>query len=169
MNVAILFIGAAAVAIAALAIFGFRRRDRSGAAIPAAADKQKDKLVLREEELDIRKETVQTGEVVVRKEIVEEQRTIQVPVRREEVVIETKEADPNDPSHAKREVVRIPVKEERVDVKTVPVDLEEVKVFTRKAERLEQIHASLKREEAHIERVGDPVVEETGPSAETRP
>ena len=43
---------------------------------------------LREEELRARKELVEAGEVEIRKDVVTEQRTMEVPVTREEVVVE---------------------------------------------------------------------------------
>ena len=45
-------------------------------------------LQLREEELHAHKQLVETGEVRVRKEVITEHRTIEVPVQREEIVIE---------------------------------------------------------------------------------
>ena len=43
------------------------------------------KLLLRKEELDIDKNRVQTGEVEFSKEIIEEQKIVDVPVTREEL------------------------------------------------------------------------------------
>ena len=48
----------------------------------------KQTLQLREEQLDIKKERVQTGEVKVHKEVVEEPKTFTIPIKREEMVIE---------------------------------------------------------------------------------
>ena len=45
-------------------------------------------LKLREEQLNVEKEPVQTGEVEVHKEVVEEQKTINIPVTHEEVYVE---------------------------------------------------------------------------------
>lgn len=49
---------------------------------------ENEKLNLRKEELDIDKKRVQKGEVEISKEIVEEQKVVDVPVTHEEVVIE---------------------------------------------------------------------------------
>ena len=43
---------------------------------------------LREEQLEVIKERVQVGELQVHKEVVEEQRTVHVPLLREEVYVE---------------------------------------------------------------------------------
>ena len=50
------------------------------------------RLRLREEQLMVDKERVQTGEVRIRKDVVTEQRSLDVPVEREEVVIERRPA-----------------------------------------------------------------------------
>ena len=47
-----------------------------------------ERVQLREEQLEVNKQPVQTGEVGIRKEVVTEQKSINVPVNREEVVIE---------------------------------------------------------------------------------
>ena len=137
---------------------------RDAAEDTAATNGETERLVLKEEELDVRKVRVKTGEVVVRKEIVEEQRTIQVPVRREEVVIERQGFDG---SVSPKETIRIPVKEERVDVVTYPVDLEEVSVYTKSVQEEEQVSALLRREVGKVELQGDPeaVIDETIPTS----
>ncbi|TLS50466.1 YsnF/AvaK domain-containing protein [Paenibacillus antri] len=111
-------------------------------------------LRLREERLDIRKERVRTGDVAIRKEVVEEKRTIEVPIRREEVVIERTSARPGEPDGIVTEEIRIPVKEERIDVVKTPVDLEEVVVSTRSVEEIHEIDERVKKEVARVEAIG---------------
>ena len=60
---------------------------------PAVRDAYDRVLTLHEERLAPHKETVQTGAVEVRKEVITEQKTIQVPVEREEIVIERRPAN----------------------------------------------------------------------------
>lgn len=76
------------------------------------------KLRLRKEELDIDKNKVQKGEVELGKEIIEEHKSVDVPVTREEVVIERKSLDneASDSPITDEENIRIPVAEEKVDV-----------------------------------------------------
>jgi len=78
---------------------------------------------VREEELHATKRPVEKGEVKVRKEVTTEHRTLEVPVTREEVVIERKA--PRDRHAAGEEIqgqeIRIPVKEEEVVVEKRPV------------------------------------------------
>src|SRR5512135_3224139 len=68
-----------------------------------------ERIQVREEELQAQKQTVEAGAVRVRKEVVTEHRTIEVPVQREEVVIER-----HAPTGEPIEEIRIPVSEEQV-------------------------------------------------------
>ena len=116
------------------------------------------KLRLRQEELDVSKDRVSTGEVNLRKEVVEEQKTINVPVTHEEVVIERKAIN-NEPSDAPigaEETIRIPVSEEKVEVGKHTVIIGEISAHKREVEETEQIAETLKREEARVETTGDP-------------
>ncbi|MFP7289110.1 YsnF/AvaK domain-containing protein [Shouchella clausii] len=114
------------------------------------------KLRLREEQLNISKNRVQTGEVSVRKEIVEEQKTINVPVSHEEVVIERRPV--HDETSAgpigQEETIRIPVTEEQVEVSKRPVVTGEVEVHKREIQSTEQVQDTVKREEARVDKTG---------------
>jgi len=81
------------------------------------------RVQLREEELRTEKERVQAGEVRLRKEVVSEQRTVEVPVTREEVVIERHAASGQQAAGdiADGEEIRIPLMEEEVRVEKTPV------------------------------------------------
>src|SRR5438105_336599 len=104
-----------------------QRPDERGSARGTA---ESDTLRLREEELQARKSSVETGRVQLGKEVVEEQRTMDVPVSREEVYVERhpvvrRPADrPIDDSEDA--TIRVPVREERVEVEKQPVTYEEV-------------------------------------------
>lgn len=113
---------------------------------------------LREEELRIEKERVQAGEVRLRKEVITEERTIEVPVTREEVVIE------RHPASGRRdtggtiedgEEIRIPLMEEEVRVEKTPVVREEVSLRKQQVQDTEQVSETLRREEARLEQTGD--------------
>ncbi|WP_078428012.1 YsnF/AvaK domain-containing protein [Alkalihalobacterium alkalinitrilicum] len=107
-------------------------------------------LQLREEELDIKKERVQTGEVKIHKEVVEEPKTITVPIRREEMVIEA----------GSDEVYRIPVKEEEIEINKHPVKVAEVSVSKRQIEEIQQVKETIKKETAELEVKGVADVQE---------
>lgn len=112
---------------------------------------------LREEELRVQKEQVEAGEVRLRKEVVSEDRTIEVPVTREEVVIERKPATGGGKTGGKideGEEVRIPLMEEEVRVDKTPVVREEVSLKKRQVQDTEHVSETVRREEARIEETG---------------
>lgn len=116
------------------------------------------KLSLRKEELDIDKSKIQKGEVELGKEIIEENKSVDVPVTREEVVIERKSLDneASDSPITDEETVRIPVTEEKVDVGKHTVVTGEVSAHKREIEDTRHIDETLKHEEARINTTGDP-------------
>jgi uncharacterized protein (TIGR02271 family) len=115
------------------------------------------RIQLLSEVLRIRKDRVQRGEVRLRKEVVTEQQNIQVPVEREELVIERM---PGQGREATREIgtegeIRVPLTEERASVKKVPVVREEVRVDKRAVEDASNISDETRREELRVEKEGD--------------
>jgi uncharacterized protein (TIGR02271 family) len=114
------------------------------------------KVQLREEELQVHKTPVQTGEVRVGKEVVTEHKTIQVPVQREEVVIERHPASGAATTGGIRagEEIRIPVKEEEVHVDKVAVAKEEVTVGKRTVHGTETVSGDVRKEQVKIEEEG---------------
>ena len=136
-----------------------------------APSEASDRLQLREEQLEVDKERVQKGEVRLRKEIVTEQRTIEVPVTREEVVIERHAAAADEPAEGAigdGEEVRIPLMEEEVRVEKTPIVREEVSVRKRQVQGTERVSETVRREEARIEGQGDArISEQTGTASES--
>ncbi|MED3855661.1 YsnF/AvaK domain-containing protein [Priestia megaterium] len=122
---------------------------------------------LREEQLNVRKERVQTGEVQLRKEIVEELRTVQVPVMREEVYVERRpvvDGQYDGSPLTENEIIRIPVMEERIEVTKRPVVVEEVIIGKRKIQEIKEVQDTVRREEAQIEQSELPAVPELADS-----
>jgi len=119
-------------------------------------------LEVHEERLHARKTPVQTGEVNVRKEVVTEQQTLQVPVTREEVVIERRPAAGRASSSDIQPgaEIRIPVKEEHVRVEKDTVVNEEVSVGKRKVTENEQVSGTVRKERVKVEKSGDVEVRE---------
>ncbi len=113
-------------------------------------------LQLREEELHAHKQLVETGEVRVRKEVITEHRTIEVPVQREEIVIE-RHAPTGAPVSATDlrpgQEIRIPVRRERVTVEKRSVVKEEVTVGKRVVQETERVGGEVRKEEVRVERV----------------
>lgn len=114
----------------------------------------------REEQLRVSKRPVQTGEVDVRKEVRTERQSIEVPVRKEEVVIERHAVGdrPAQGAIGDDQEMRIPVSEERVDVEKHPVVTEEVSVGKRTAESTERVSANTRKEEIKVDQRGRPNV-----------
>jgi uncharacterized protein (TIGR02271 family) len=130
--------------------------DRSPGSTEAA-----ERIELREEELRAEKERVQAGEVRVRKEVVSEERTLEVPVSREEVIIERRPAAGGRTVSGdieEGEEVRIPLMEEEVRVEKTPVVREEVTLKKRQVQGTEQVSDTVRREEARIEQSGDTTI-----------
>ncbi len=113
---------------------------------------------LREEELHARKQTVQTGQVTLGKEVVSEQRTLEVPVTREEVFVERHPVEhrPSDrPIEERGETIEVPVREEQVSADKRAVVYEEVEVGKQEVQETQQVSGTVRREEARIDREGD--------------
>ena len=117
-----------------------------------------ERIELREEELDVDTRQVKAGEVRVRKEVHTEQRNIEVPVTREEVVIDRRPVsgrEATDRNLNDEEEIRIPLMEEEVDVQKRAVVREEISVGKRPVQDTKQVSETVRREEARIESEGD--------------
>jgi uncharacterized protein (TIGR02271 family) len=123
-------------------------------------------LQLRKEELDINKNKVQTGEVILSKEVVEEQQSVNVPVTHEEVVIERRTLN-NQPTDSQissnadssdNETIRIPVTEEKIQVGKHTVVTEEISAHKLNVEETQKVDETLRREEARVDKNGDPII-----------
>ena len=113
-------------------------------------------LQLHKEELDISKNSATAGEVILSKDVVEEQKVMDIPVTHEEVVIERRSVN-NEMSNSTiggDETIRIPVSEEHVEVSKHTVTTGEVSAYKRSVEQTEHIEETLRREEARINTTG---------------
>jgi uncharacterized protein (TIGR02271 family) len=136
------------------------RASTSGRTLGSEEDSRS--IELREEELRAEKQRVEAGEVRVRKEVVSEERTIEVPVTREEVVVERRPAAEGSRASGRideDEEIRIPLMEEEVRVEKTPVVREEVTLKKRQVQGTQEVSDTVRREEARIERSGDARVE----------
>lgn len=113
-------------------------------------------LRLRQERLQVDKEKVQSGEVVLHKRVVEETKTVDVPVYHEELVIERRAIndESTDDDRFDEETITVPLMEEQVEVTKRPVITEEVKVHKRGVEDTQKVSATTRREELEVERDG---------------
>lgn len=110
------------------------------------------KLELKEEQLEITKNKIVTGEVNVYKEIVEEQKNVTIPVNHEELVIEKYEVHGNEKE--KKEEIRIPLTEEKVVISKHPVKVAEVSISKKNITEMKQIQETLKKEQVNYEVIG---------------
>jgi len=108
-------------------------------------------IQLKEEHLNARKQSVSAGEVKVRKEVHTDHKQITVPVEREEVVIERRPAGGKARGDMKAEEIRIPTREEKVNVTKDTVVKEEVSVGKRKVRENKTVSGDVKREELVVE------------------
>ena len=127
---------------------------------------EEQKLALHEERIDIEKERVQTGEVQVQKQLVEEDKEIQVPIEREEIVIDRRpisedaEAANGDQvlspkeAYEKGDAIYIPLSEERLDIGKKKVVREEIVIGKRKVKDVQVINETVRRETADIKENG---------------
>ncbi|GAC1623516.1 MAG: YsnF/AvaK domain-containing protein [Ktedonobacteraceae bacterium] len=117
------------------------------------------RMRLREEQLDVNKQRVQTGEVGLHKEIISEEKIIDVPVTHEEAYIERRpvtDATINDTTPiGESETIRVPLSEERVNVNKNTVVTGEVQIGKRNVEETRRVSENVRHEEARIERDGD--------------
>ena len=113
-------------------------------------------LKLHEERLRTRKENVQTGEVALRKETTVEHKTMEVPVRKEEVVIERRPASgaASSADLKEGEEIRIPVKEEKARASKETVVTEEVNVSKRKRQDTQTVSGDVRKERLKVEEKG---------------
>lgn len=128
-----------------------RRKNRS--------DTKEESLLLHEEQLEVHKEPVQTGEVNVNKRIVEEQQDLDVPIERDEVTVERRPItdQPNADAEIQSEPYKvgdelhIPVIEERLIVTKKEVVVEEIVITKRKINDTKHISETIRREVVDID------------------
>jgi uncharacterized protein (TIGR02271 family) len=108
------------------------------------------RVVRYEEQLQAQKTTQQAGEAVLRKDVVEEVQTIEVPVRREELRIERHAVDGDtvvDGDQAfSGDTIRVPLMEEQVEVRKVARPVEEIEIGKVATEETQQVQETVRKE-----------------------
>jgi uncharacterized protein (TIGR02271 family) len=120
------------------------------------SDDESGTMKLHEERLNIQKQPEKQGEVRLTKDVVTSQEEVDVPVMREEVVLNRRRVDePDDDAQiGENEEIRIPVMREDVSVEKRPVVTEEVGVEKRGVQRTEHVSATVQKERARLETEG---------------
>jgi uncharacterized protein (TIGR02271 family) len=137
---------------------GSRKKNTDKIRDDLRTSKDEERMELREEQLDVQKERVEAGEVRLRKDVVKEKKTINVPVTREEVVVEKHAVSGRQPAEGQigdDEEIRIPLQEERARVKKTPVVKEEVSLKKQQVQTTEHVSDTVRRDEAWIDSTGD--------------
>lgn len=125
-------------------------------------------IPLREEVLTPHTQSVEVGAVIIRKEVITEERTFTITVQREEVIVERLSlSTPGTPGGtpigtlvelAAGQTIRIPIREEQVFIEKRPIVTQELIVGKKIVQETQHFSDTIRREVPHIERVGDVVV-----------
>jgi uncharacterized protein (TIGR02271 family) len=132
--------------------------DRFGSHVRDTWDDDDRSVQLKEERLRAAKENVKAGEVALRKEVVTEQKSMDVPVTHEEVVVERRPVEGRRPATGdirEGETIRVPVHEEQVRLEKQTVVTEEVSLNKRPVTETEHVAGTVRREEARVVTDGD--------------
>lgn len=123
-----------------------------------ARDVGEQRIQLFGEVLKVHKDRIRSGEVRLRKEVVTENKRVDVPVEREELVIERTPGGDRPAGEARigeQKEIRVPLTEERVRVEKQPVVNEEVRVGKREVTGVEHVDDKVRHEEVRVENEGD--------------
>ena len=138
--------------------YDYHRRETEHATNAEAKERHSydGKMVAREEVLDVDKHTEVAGQARVRKEVHTDTAHVEVPVKREELVVERTDlhGEASGPITGGTEEERITLREEEVDVNKKTVAKEAVAVGKRTVTDTESVDANLKEEEIVVEQGG---------------
>ncbi len=111
-------------------------------------------IPLVEEHLRVRKRAAQLGEVEVKKRVETEQQTVEVPLTREEVVVERQEVEPRPaerPIGADGETIRVPIMGEEAVVEKEALVTGEVMIGKRAVQETRQVQDAVRRSRVEVE------------------
>ncbi len=117
-------------------------------------------LQIKEEQLDVAKKWIQTGEVRIYRDSFMEEKSFTVPIKCEELVIEKTALASATSEHkdVPTKVIRIRLSEEQVKFAKHKVDLEDVSIYKQKIEEIKHIEETLRKEESKVKISGSPKV-----------
>lgn len=107
-----------------------------------------------EEELTATKHAVERGRVVIDKDIIAEERTLDVPVTEERVVVQRRAVDREagaDATAFQEGTIEVPLRGEEVDVQKRVRVAEEVEVGKEAVQRTERVAGTVHREEVRVD------------------
>ena len=110
-------------------------------------NQRRPRFILRAEISDLQLHWTPTGEINWHKEIITEEKSVRVPVRREELVIERKYLDRDQAGTEPRvETTRYVLREERLDYQMHPLDIQAVSIDKQLLQGLQPVDVILKKE-----------------------
>ncbi|HET6218362.1 MAG TPA: YsnF/AvaK domain-containing protein [Acidobacteriaceae bacterium] len=119
------------------------------------ANSSVDRVQLFGEVLRVHKERISRGEVRVRKDVISENQSIEVPITREELVLERVAVPANTPatsaSIGSGQEIRVPLSEDSVRLEKQPVVREEVLVGKREVEDVARVGDDVRHEELRVD------------------
>jgi len=131
-----------------------------------ASDDDTMRIRRHEEELQAQKVARQAGEVEITKNVVEEQRTLEVPVTREEVHVRrvepTGQTTGDTSAFDSGDTIRVPITEEQVQVTKTPRVVEELEIEKVRTQDTQQVSDTVRREEFDIDQQGQVHREDRG-------
>lgn len=137
--------------------------DREPEVDATSTDSSKEKIQLQEEQVDVDTNEVQTGEVHVQKNVTEDTKTIEVPVKHEEITVEkhaVTDGRPAENTLDDSEEISIPVTEEQIEVTKRPVVTDEVVINKETKEDTKQVSETVRKEDVDINTDGNVDVED---------
>ncbi len=150
-------VGAAPVATDAYADGVDRDRDVEVDRTATRTETDSTRIPLHEEELTATKRERQIGEVDIEKNVVSEEKVLEVPVTEERVRVERHAVDraaTNDDHAFEEGTIEVPIKGEEVDVaKNVRVT-EEVEIEKDAVQRTEEVAGTVRHEEVRVDETG---------------
>lgn len=129
----------------------------TGDAGTAAVGTDRESVVVRDEQLNVGTEVRETGQVRLRKHSYTDTETVEVPVSKEEVVVEREPVDPNSPEAHRDsgdEEVVVTTREE-VPVVDKTATAEKVTVDKNRVEDTERVSGTVQHEDVEVEGEGD--------------
>ena len=127
----------------------------AGYAADTTTGAEQTRVPVYEEEVTPVKRPVERGKVRVEKEVVAEDRTVDVPVTEERVRVSRVAADPNAPvddtTAFEEGAIEVPVRGEEVDLEKTARKTGEVVVEKEPTRRTERVGDTVRREEVHVD------------------
>ena len=125
----------------------------------AVAGRGLDRVQLFGEVLRVHKDRINRGEVRVHKDVITENQSIEVPVTREEFVLERVPVSGGTPASSsdigRNQEIRVPLSEERVSFEKQAIVLEEVVVGKRDVSDVTTVNDNVRHEELRVDEVGE--------------